>query len=170
MTQKPARPKREPTGNHIAGTGLSMILPRVSINLLAGLMEAVAAAPYQGKADLPAIAGLLQMEADELFPIAEVLQLVHFAEVEAGDIRLTETGRRFVNAEIDARKKLFADTCLAHVPLIAHIKHVLDERPSHKASYNRFLEEIEDYMSDEFAEQTMRAAIGLGTLWRDICL
>jgi NitT/TauT family transport system ATP-binding protein len=162
MTQKPARPKREPTGGHIAGTGLSMILPRVSINLLAGLMEAVAAAPYQGKADLPAIAGLLQMEADELFPIAEVLQLMHFAEVEAGDIRLTETGRRFVNAEIDARKKLFADTCLAHVPLTAHIKHVLDERPSHKASYNRFLEEIEDYMSDEFAEQTMRAAIGWG--------
>jgi len=49
-----------------------------------------------------------------------------------------------VNAEIDARKKLFADTYLAHVPLIAHVKRVLDERPSHKASYNWFLVEIED--------------------------
>jgi len=93
-TQQPARPKREPTGGHIAGTGLSTILPRASINLLAGLMEAVAAAPYQGKADLPAIAGLLQMEADELFPIAEVLQLMRFAEVGAGDIRFTETAFR----------------------------------------------------------------------------
>jgi NitT/TauT family transport system ATP-binding protein len=100
------------------------------------------------------------MEADELFTIAEVLQLMHFAELEEGDIRLTETGRHYVDATIDARKKLFAESCLAHVPLIAHIGRVLDERPTHKASYNRFLEELEDHMSDQSAEQTMRAAIG----------
>jgi NitT/TauT family transport system ATP-binding protein len=41
------------------GTGLGTILPRVSSNLLSGLMEAVAAPPYGGKADLPDIAAAL---------------------------------------------------------------------------------------------------------------
>src|SRR5450631_816191 len=35
------------------GTGISMVLPRVSSNVLAGLMEADAAEPYGGRADLP---------------------------------------------------------------------------------------------------------------------
>src|SRR3954447_20729017 len=35
------------------GTGIGTILPPVSTNLLAGLLEAVAAQPYNGKADLP---------------------------------------------------------------------------------------------------------------------
>src|SRR5690242_7706038 len=42
------------------GTGISLELRRVSPNLLAGLMEQVAAEPHHGKADLPALAGPLQ--------------------------------------------------------------------------------------------------------------
>jgi NitT/TauT family transport system ATP-binding protein len=139
-----------------------MIMPRVSINQLAGFMEALAAPPYLGKADLPAIATLLQMDVDELFPIAEVLQLLHFADLAEGDIRLTDIGQKFVDADVDARKRLFAECCLAHVPLVAHIRYVLDERPSHRASFNRFLEELEDSMTEVLARQNLRAAIGWG--------
>ncbi len=64
----------------------------VSSNLLAGLMETVAAPPFNGTADLPKIASDLQMEIDELFPVAETLQMMRFAEVEGGDISLTEDG------------------------------------------------------------------------------
>ena len=87
------------------------------------------------------------MEIDELFPIAETLQLLRFAELEEGDIKLTGAGRRFADAEVDARKKLFGDHLLAYVPLAARIKRVLDERPSHTAPASRFREELEDYMS-----------------------
>jgi NitT/TauT family transport system ATP-binding protein len=41
------------------------------------------ALPFNGKADLPKIASDLQMEIDELFPVAETLQLMRIAEVEA---------------------------------------------------------------------------------------
>ena len=37
------------------GTGMGNILPHVSTNLLSGLIEEVAAAPYNGRADLPEI-------------------------------------------------------------------------------------------------------------------
>jgi NitT/TauT family transport system ATP-binding protein len=131
------------------GVGFGMALPRVSTNTLAGMIEEIAAEPYLGRADLPALADSLQMEVDELFPVAETLQLLRFAEMEEGDIRLTAAGRRFAEADVDVRKKLFGDHLLAYLPLAARIKLVLDERPAHTARAVRFLEELEDYMSED---------------------
>ena len=110
------------------------MLPRVSSNLLSGLIETVAAPPFNGKADLPEIASDLQMEIDELFPVAETLQMLRFAEVEGGDIRLTEAGLALRAARaLDERKRIFARHLLTYVPLAAHIRRVLDERASHAA-------------------------------------
>jgi NitT/TauT family transport system ATP-binding protein len=141
------------------GTGISMVLPRISSNVLSGLMETVAAEPYNGRADLPALAATFQMEIDDLFPIIETLQLLRFAEVEEGDVRLTEAGLLFAHADVDQRKKLFAQHLIAYVPLAAHIKRVLDERESHRAPATRFRDELEDSMSEELAESTLRAVI-----------
>jgi NitT/TauT family transport system ATP-binding protein len=143
------------------GLGIGSVLPRVSSNLLSGLLETVAAPPFNGTADLPKIASDLQMEIDELFPVAETLQLMRFAEVEGGDIKLTETGLAFANAELDERKRIFARQLLSYVPLAAHIRRVLDERASHAARKSRFIDELEDFMGEDDAEQTLRAVISL---------
>ena len=137
-------------------------LHHVSTNLLAGLMEALAGPPYEGRADLPALAGSLQLEADELLPLGETLQLLRFAELEEGDIRLTETGRQFANADTDDRKKLFGAALLAHVKLAAAIRRTLDKRWNHRASAVRFRDELEDHMSPDYAEETLRAIIAWG--------
>jgi NitT/TauT family transport system ATP-binding protein len=144
------------------GLGFGMALPQVSTNTLAGMIEEIAADPYHGKADLPLLADSLQMEIDELFPVGETLQLLRFAELEEGDIKLTPAGARFADAEVDVRKKLFGDHLIAYVPLAARIKLVLDERPSHKARATRFLEELQDYMSDEYADRTLKSIINWG--------
>jgi NitT/TauT family transport system ATP-binding protein len=157
MTSRPAgKPTREGV---FPGTGIAMVLPRVSPNVLSGLMETVAAKPYNGRADLPALATSLQMEIDDLFPAADTLQLFRFAEVAEGDIRLTEAGKRFVQTDLDQRKRLFAQHLLTYVPLAGHIKRVLDERTAHRAPASRFRDELEDYMPEESAEQTLRAII-----------
>jgi NitT/TauT family transport system ATP-binding protein len=157
MTARPAgKPARE---GLFPGTGIAMVLPRISPNVLAGLMETVAGEPYNGRADLPALATSLQMEIDELFPAAETLQLLRFAEVAEGDIRLTDAAKRFVQADVDERKRLFAQHVLTYVPLAGHIKRVLDERASHRAPASRFRDELEDHMSEEDAEKTLRAII-----------
>ena len=135
-------------------------LEAVSTNLLAGLMEELAS--YEGRVDLPELTEDLQLEVDELFPIAETLALLRFAVLAHGDIQLTPEGRRFVEGDTDQRKKAFAEALLAHVPLVALIRRVLDERDSHRANYSRFSEELEDHMSEEFAEETMSAAIQWG--------
>jgi NitT/TauT family transport system ATP-binding protein len=161
MTQRP-EPKlagREPAA---PGAGLGISLPRVSTNSLAGMLEEIAAPPYNGQADLPHLADSLQLEIDDLFPLGETLQLLKLAEFADADIKLTPLGKRFVDMDVDQRKKLFGELLLASIPLTAHIKRVLDERPTHRAPATRFREELEDYMSEEYAERTLRAIINLG--------
>jgi NitT/TauT family transport system ATP-binding protein len=158
MTAKPGR-NAAARIERAAGIGIDTVLPRVSSNLLAGLIETVAAQPFAGKADLPEIASELQLEIDDLFPVAESLQMLRFAEVEGGDLRLTADGLAFADAASDERKRLFARHLLAQVPLAAHVRRVLDERASHAAPKSRFLDELEDHMSPESAEQTLRALV-----------
>jgi NitT/TauT family transport system ATP-binding protein len=157
-----ARPKGTSAGGRqerFPGLGIGSVLPQVSTNLLSGLMEAVAAPPFNGTADLPKIASDLQMEIDELFPVAETLQLLRFAEVEGGDIKLAEDGLAFAHAALDQRKHIFLRHLLTYVPLAAHIRRVLDERASHSARKSRFIDELEDFMSEEAADQTLRAVV-----------
>jgi len=160
-----ARPRGEPRGartERFAGTGIGTALTHVSSNVLTGLMEAVNEPPYNGRADLPVIAEEQHLEVDDLFPAAEALQMLRFAEVEGGDIKLTEAGLQFARSETDERKKLFARHLITYVPLAAHIRRVLDERASHTAPKSRFFDELEDYMAEEAAEQTLRTIISWG--------
>ena len=153
-----ARTGPSPIGDGLfPGTGIAMVLPEVNTNSLAGMMEQIADPRFKGKADLPELADELMMEVDELFPVAETLQLMRFAELEGGDIRLTPPGKRYVAADVDARKQLFAQHLLSYVPLAAHIRRVLDDRPNKEAPARRFRDELEDYMSEDYAEQTLRA-------------
>ncbi|ADZ70450.1 AAA-associated domain-containing protein [Polymorphum gilvum] len=162
MTAKRGVDRAGARSERFPGTGISTILPRVSSNLLSGLLETVAGAPYEGEADLPVIATSLHMEIDDLFPVAETLQMLRFAEVEGGDIKLTPEGRRFAETDTNERKHLFAHHLLTHVALAAHIRRVLDERPSHRAPWSRFSDELEDHMAADDAEQTLRAVISWG--------
>ena len=141
------------------GTGISMSLPPVSTNTLAGLLEILAEPPFNGKADLPLLAERAQMEVDELFHAAETLQLLRFAELAEGDLKLNDAGRRFVDLGVDERKAQFAQHLVTYVPLVAHIKHILDERPSHRAPVIRFKDELEDKMPSEDAETTLHTVI-----------
>ena len=159
MTQRP-EPKPLQTG--AGSAALNLALPRVSTNSIAGMIEEIHAPPYNGAADLPHLADSLQLEIDDLFPIGEMLQVLKFAEFADADIKLTPLGTKFAEMDVDQRKKTMGEQLLANVPLAAHIKRVLDERPSHRAPAVRFREELEDVMSEDYAERTLRSIIMLG--------
>jgi len=139
--------------------GIGTIFTHVSPSLVSGLIEAVAAPPYNGKADLPDIASDLQLEVDELFPVAEALQILRLGELEGGDIRLTHMGKRFAEADLNERKEIFSRALMSQVPLAAHIRRVLDERASHTAPKRRFIDELEDHMTETAAEETLRTMV-----------
>jgi len=141
------------------GPSIAMALNHVSPNQISGLIEALAAPPYNGKADLPDIAYEQELEVDELFPVAEAMQLLRLADVEGGDIKLTHMGKRFADGEMNERKEIFSRALMDRVPLAAHIRKVLDERASHSAPKTRFLDELEDHMAEDAAEEALKTIV-----------
>ena len=160
MTRRPEPRTTAPEAS--LNTGVGMVLNHVSSNELSGLIEALAAAPYNGRADLPVLAGQLHLEADELFHYGEALQLLRFATLSEGDVTLTDTGRRFAALDTDARKRLFAEHLSTYVPLTGLVRRVLHERPSHTAPAARFRNELEDYMSEDYADETPKTIVSWG--------
>ena len=143
------------------GTGIAMVLPEVSTNLMAGLLETMVG-KTGGASALATLAQALHMEADELFPIADTLQLFRFVEIEGPQIRLTADGKRYAVSAVDDRKQLFARHLLSYVPLAGHIRRILDERRNHRCPARRVRDELEDYMSEDYADQTLKAVVAWG--------
>lgn len=137
-------------------------LPDADISEVAGLIETMDDPEHGGRIDLPELAESLHLNVDDLFPLTELLEILRFAQVHEGDLVLSPAGKLFANADILERKRIFASHLIRYVPLAKHIRRVLDERPGHRASRERFLNELEDYLSEEEADRVLRIIIDWG--------
>jgi len=142
--------------------GLALCLPDVSSHRLDGFMDKIAAASSAGYVDLAMIAASLMEKVDDLLPIAGAAHILEFAELRNGSMRLTAAGRVFAQAGDDGRKRLFREHLVQFVPLIAHIREVLDERGDHQAPRERFELELQDHLNQHDADRTLRTAIDWG--------
>lgn len=156
LTERPA------AAPHAAGASVTRRLPRVSIGVLAGLVESVAASPHAGRADLPVVARTFGITPRELLPAAEALHLLGLAEVAHGDIVLTEPGRAWADAGTQQRKAIFRAQARRSIPLVAHIHAVLHGRTDGRAPRIRFEAELEDRLSGQDARETLDVAIEWG--------
>jgi NitT/TauT family transport system ATP-binding protein len=143
-------------------TNIGYRLPKVGISELTGFLETLNSPEYKRKIDLPELADDLNLDVDKLFLMTESLEILHFADVSKGDIELTRAGKEFAESDILGRKQLFATHLMKYVPLARHIRRVLDERPGHRASEDRFLSELEDYLSEDAAEEVLETVINWG--------
>jgi len=142
--------------------GLVQALPPVGPHLISVVVEALSNPPNGGQADLADIARLPALETRDLFAIADALQILEFADLKDGAIKLTAAGRIFAESDTEGRKRLFKEHLLRFVPFVAHIRHVLDEREGHSAPRVRFKSELEDHLSASDAEKTLQTVIGWG--------
>src|SRR5262245_52229927 len=56
-------------------------LPEASVAEVTGLLELLSSPEHQGKMDLPDVADMLTLNIDDLFPLTELLEILHFAKV-----------------------------------------------------------------------------------------
>lgn len=140
--------------------GLGYRLPDVEPSELSGLIETISS--FENQVDLPELADELMMDVDALFPIIETLEILGFAEIVGGDIRLKELGQAFYAADLQVRKQLFAQRLLESVPIARYIRRILDEKPGHRVSEERFLSKLEDYLSEQEAERVLKTMIDWG--------
>ena len=140
--------------------GLGYRLPEVEPSELSGLIETIKS--FKARIDLPELADELMMNVDDLFPILETLEILGFAHIREGDVHLSQLGKDFSDADLQARKLLFAQRLLETVPLARYIRRVLDEKIGHRVSEERFLTKLEDYLSEDEAERVLRTMIDWG--------
>lgn len=137
-------------------------LPKVEISELVGFIETLVSSEYEDKVDLPQLAEDLHLVIDDLFPIMETLEILRFARVSEGDIELTDEGKLLADADILERKKIFAEHLQNYVPFVKHIRHVLDEKLDHKESEAVFLDELQEYLTEQAAEEVLTTIIDWG--------
>ena len=81
------------------------MLPHARPGGIAGLLELLI--DYNGRADIYRLADDLAFEIDDLLPIVDAAQLLHFLTVEEGDAAITAAGREYADSEILLQKDLF---------------------------------------------------------------
>lgn len=137
-------------------------LPEVSVSELTGLLEAMVSQELNGRVDLPELADALHLDINNLFPLTETLDMLRFVKIREGDLILLDAGREFAAADILQRKQMFAKHLLQYLPLASHIRSVLDTKSSHRASDKIFLEELQEFLSEDEAERLLKIIIDWG--------
>jgi NitT/TauT family transport system ATP-binding protein len=156
------RPVQEAKAGVPAHAHLGYRLPVADVGRMEAILDLVADAPFEGRADLPQLAEEAELSDEELFPAYEGLGLLGLAQVEKGDIALTPLGRRYVEADQTLKQEIFGQQLVAHVPLAAHIRHSLEQEPSGALPEKRFLELLEEFLKADEAEQVLKVAVEWG--------
>jgi len=142
--------------------GLGDRLPEVGISSMEGALEILAEEPYLGRADLPKLAEDTELNDHELLDVASALTLLGFAQLEQGDIMLTELGSRYALADQAERKAIFGQQLQNNVPLIAYIRHGLVQDPSGDLHEDLFLKLLHFTLSETDALAVLRVAVEWG--------
>jgi NitT/TauT family transport system ATP-binding protein len=135
-------------------------LPAASVGGMAGLLEILAA--HGGREDLPVLAKRLSFDVEDLLPLVDAAQLLGLALVQDADIELTEEGRKFVEADIDTSKAIFAVQAKTRVPLVRAICSSLEATKDGDLGEGFFFDLLRRGFTQDEARQQLDLAIDWG--------
>ena len=158
MTGRPA-PEPAETLRATTPTPASAPLPQASVDSLSGLAEVLAGL---GPVTVAGTADELGFEVDDLLPLVDALELLGFAVVDGGQIRLTDAGATFAGADIQASKRIFALAVLDHAPLVRSIVHGLQRAADGTLRGGFFSEMLRRSFSEKEAARQLDTAVDWG--------
>ena len=159
MTQRAVRDVR---AGAVAAAQVDYRLPDTDVSRIEAVLELLAEAPFNGRADLPHLAEEAELSDEELFPTFEALGLLGLAHIERGDITLTPLGQNYVQAEQPLRQELFGQQLLVHVPLAARIRQQLEKEATGTLPENPFIELLEEFLKADDAKRVLEIAVEWG--------
>jgi NitT/TauT family transport system ATP-binding protein len=151
------RPSAEPVRRSLAER-----LPEADIVRMEGLLEMLVDDTFGGRADLPKLAEVTELTDDELLPLVQAMSLLELTSVADADLHITRIGREYVAGSHAERQRIFGRQLLAYVPLVAHIRHSLDQEPTGELPEEPFLRLLSESLDAAEAERVMRTAIEWG--------
>ena len=158
MTQ-PEREFELPAAAVVSRAAYQM-LPHARPGGIAGLLELLN--DRGGEDDLYHIAEELLMEVDDLLPIIDAATLLGFAVSQHGDIKLTEAGKQFADADIATRQLLFREAVLAHVTLLQQVRRTLESKADHSITVEFFRDILDEHFPEPEVQQQIDTALNWG--------
>ena len=134
-------------------------LPEADVARMDGLLELLAAPPFTGRADLPQLAEASELTDAQMLPVAHALAQLGLAHLESGDLQLSALGQRYVDGGHALRQELFGQQVLDRVPLIAHIRHSLEQDDGGQLPDRPFLRLLSEQLGPVEAEAVLNTAI-----------
>ncbi|WAC73361.1 ATP-binding cassette domain-containing protein [Roseateles sp. SL47] len=134
-------------------------LPTADVARMDGLLELLAEPPFDGRADLPQLSEESGLPDAQLLPVAHALALLGLAQLDSGDLQLTPLGRRYVDGPHELRRDLFGQQLMLQVPLIAHIRHSLEQEPTGQLMDTPVRRLLSEHLDDAEADAVMKTAV-----------
>lgn len=154
------------TGSEIAemGTapgapGQTRILPVASVEAVAGMIDHLShvASGY----DIYKLEDDLGIEMSDMVQTLEMAEILGFATINQGDIKLTELGQAFSDASILTRKELFANRA-RRLPMMKWMIDMLRAAPEQTLPWKVFYTALLPEFPDELATRQLDIAIDWG--------
>lgn len=137
-------------------------LPNVPVPELCGLLENLANSESIAEIELSELADEVHLDANDLFELTELLELLAFAKVSDGKIVLTDLGNLYATADVLDQKNMFAKQLLIHVPLASYIVRELESEPTHKIYKRDLIKVLEKRLSPEASNDVLTTIIDWG--------
>jgi NitT/TauT family transport system ATP-binding protein len=115
-----------------------------------------------GAADLADLADDISLEVDDLLPLVDACLLLGFVTTSHGQLQLTDTGRRFADADIQSSKHLFATVAVERIPLVRTIQNALARADDGALKEAFFLDLLHRQYSTDEAQAQLDTAIDWG--------
>lgn len=125
----------------------AVLLPHARPGGIAGLLELLV--DHEGADDLYRVSEELAMDVEDLLPIVDASVLLGYATSRQGQVELTAAGRAFAEADITARKELFREAALAHVPVLNQIQCALQRKADGTMPLEFFRDLVEKYAPED---------------------
>jgi NitT/TauT family transport system ATP-binding protein len=158
--QMPDVPEEHPPAVPLVG-GMPDILPLPAVNLghIFGLMEIVR--DHGGQMDVFRLDQLTEYDFGHTIGVVKAGELLDFLDTPKNQVLLTDLGRRFLDADINGRKKLFHDQLLT-LGTFRFVLQLLQEARGHRLSKEIILEELAVRLTTEDVEKVFSTIIGWG--------
>jgi NitT/TauT family transport system ATP-binding protein len=135
-------------------------LPHARSGGISGLLEIVH--DHAGREDLPKLAEMLLLDIDDLLPAVDAATLLRLANVEHGDVILTDTGAEFATADVHRSKEIFRDQLLNSVPFIATVVEALRHKRDGQIGKEFVLDILDEHFSESEAERQFQTIVDWG--------
>lgn len=134
-------------------------LPQATVGQIIGLLEFLE--DVKEKKDIHKFAQELQYDLDDLYPIIDACEMLHFVKVENGDIKLSVEGKLFLKSDVNERKKLFKNS-LKKIKAYKEVLSRLKEAANQEIDREKLVKLFSDYFPEEQAEEVVHTLIDWG--------